>query len=90
MTSTENKTLPIDLDDYNITQEDMEFHLKEGILIKKCNHFTHRLLESGMGLGTTCKIIKNFQKVYIYLYKEASPKIAKAFTIEQYARILNN
>lgn len=73
-------------DDYPISKEIMEFHLNDKLLIERCNELTHRLLEGGIGLNTTCKIIKEYQKKYILLYHEGSPALAHEFTIDFYGK----
>ena len=55
--------------------------LKDELLIKRCNDFTHKALSNGMNIDRVCMLVKDYQTKYIYI-KEQDENLIEDFTFE--------
>ncbi len=51
--------------------------IKDEFLTNECNKFTRECLEMGISLNTICKIVKSYQREYLFIKKE-NALLAKA------------
>jgi len=58
-------------------------HINDKFLINESNLATRVLLDKGMPIDMVCKLIKNYQKCYIFI-KEEEPQLAQAFKFHKY------
>ena len=58
-------------------------HINDKFLINESNEGTRVLLDKGMPINMTCKIIKNYQRCYICV-KEENPQLAQELKFHKY------
>ena len=57
-------------------------HLKDEMLIQRCNQFTRDMLEAGMDLNRVCMYVKDYQKKYAVVKKGGGEELAKVYTLD--------
>jgi hypothetical protein len=52
-------------------------------LLDECNKGVHILVDKGAEINFICKLIKNYQKMYLFI-KDQEPRLVSGFTFDKY------